>query len=190
LRREQLVRLLAREVVARRPPHEKLSGLYEYWGWDEDSPDWWRLPLSVREEMMRRPNSPPRLWRSKYDIFHEIAEEHERRLVRNEALITEARELGLEVDRLEGEPAPAEPCPCCGFRTFEWRGEYDVCPVCLWEDDEGEDAFDDGPERLARFSAPNHLTRAEYREEYERRRAEDLRSGEPERLRKYERFAR
>lgn len=36
---------------------------------------------------------------------------------------------------------PAEPilhpCPCCGFRTMtgEWRGTYDLCPVCGWEDD-------------------------------------------------------
>lgn len=36
---------------------------------------------------------------------------------------------------------PAEPilhpCPCCGFRTMEdeWRGSYQLCPVCDWEDD-------------------------------------------------------
>ena len=29
------------------------------------------------------------------------------------------------------------PCPCCGFRTMreEWRGTYELCPVCDWEDD-------------------------------------------------------
>ncbi|MBW3572176.1 MAG: hypothetical protein KY467_13835 [Gemmatimonadetes bacterium] len=29
------------------------------------------------------------------------------------------------------------PCPCCGFRTMaeEWRGSYELCPVCNWEDD-------------------------------------------------------
>ncbi|HYR11203.1 MAG TPA: CPCC family cysteine-rich protein [Longimicrobium sp.] len=29
------------------------------------------------------------------------------------------------------------PCPCCGFRTMTeaWRGTYDLCPVCNWEDD-------------------------------------------------------
>jgi hypothetical protein len=190
MRREQLVQLIAREVVARRPPHEKLSGLYEFWGWDEDSPDWHRLPWKVREEMLRRQGSPPKLWRSLYDIFFEISEEDARKLVRNEALLTEAQELGIPVDQLEGAPAPAEPCPCCGFRTFEWRGEYDICPVCKWEDDNGEDAFDDGPEQLRRFSSPNHLTRAEYRRHYEAQREEDLRSGQPERLRKYERFPR
>lgn len=26
-------------------------------------------------------------------------------------------------------------CLCCGCRTLDSRGEYDICPVCYWEDD-------------------------------------------------------
>ena len=28
-------------------------------------------------------------------------------------------------------------CPCCGYYTFDERpnGNYDICPVCFWEDD-------------------------------------------------------
>lgn len=28
-------------------------------------------------------------------------------------------------------------CPCCGYYTFNERpsGNYDICPVCFWEDD-------------------------------------------------------
>ncbi len=28
-------------------------------------------------------------------------------------------------------------CPCCGFYTFKEKpnGNYDICPVCYWEDD-------------------------------------------------------
>lgn len=28
-------------------------------------------------------------------------------------------------------------CPCCGCFTFEEKpsGNYDICPVCFWEDD-------------------------------------------------------
>ena len=28
-------------------------------------------------------------------------------------------------------------CPCCGYFTFENKpdGNYDICPVCFWEDD-------------------------------------------------------
>lgn len=28
-------------------------------------------------------------------------------------------------------------CPCCGYDTFneEPQGNYDICPICFWEDD-------------------------------------------------------
>ena len=28
-------------------------------------------------------------------------------------------------------------CPCCGYYTFSQKpnGNYDICPVCFWEDD-------------------------------------------------------
>jgi hypothetical protein len=27
------------------------------------------------------------------------------------------------------------PCPCCKHLTFDSVGEYDICPICFWEDD-------------------------------------------------------
>ena len=32
-------------------------------------------------------------------------------------------------------------CPCCGYRTLDERGSFEICPVCFWEDD-GEDDSD------------------------------------------------
>jgi len=26
-------------------------------------------------------------------------------------------------------------CICCGFRTLASRCDWDVCPICMWEDD-------------------------------------------------------
>lgn len=28
-------------------------------------------------------------------------------------------------------------CPCCGYYTFKNKpnGDYEICPVCFWEDD-------------------------------------------------------
>ncbi len=26
-------------------------------------------------------------------------------------------------------------CPCCGYKTIDSDGDYDICPVCYWEDD-------------------------------------------------------
>lgn len=32
-------------------------------------------------------------------------------------------------------------CPCCGCRTLDERGKFDICQVCYWEDD-GQDDHD------------------------------------------------
>jgi hypothetical protein len=32
-------------------------------------------------------------------------------------------------------------CPCCGYRTLNERGAFELCPVCFWEDD-GQDELD------------------------------------------------
>lgn len=34
-------------------------------------------------------------------------------------------------------------CPCCGHRTLDERGGYEICPQCGWEDD-GQDNHDSG----------------------------------------------
>lgn len=26
-------------------------------------------------------------------------------------------------------------CLCCGYKTIDNRGDYDICPVCFWEDE-------------------------------------------------------
>ena len=33
------------------------------------------------------------------------------------------------------------PCPCCGYRTLDSLGAYEICVVCWWEDD-GQDNDD------------------------------------------------
>lgn len=37
-------------------------------------------------------------------------------------------------------------CPCCGYATLETRGEFEICPICFWEDD-GQDDVDAHHER-------------------------------------------
>src|ERR1700743_3245413 len=39
-------------------------------------------------------------------------------------------------------PVEMSRCPCCKFKTLQGRGDFEVCPVCYWEDD-GQDESDD-----------------------------------------------
>lgn len=51
-------------------------------------------------------------------------------------------------------------CPCCDHFTLEFRGQYDICPVCFWEDD-GLDV-----DRPDEHSGPNHISLREGRRNF------------------------
>jgi hypothetical protein len=64
--------------------------------------------------------------------------------------------MGRPVAVVGSEP-PLEACPCCGFLTLSQRGEYDICPVCSWEDD-GKGAQDQ-----SLYSPPNGASLQNFR---------------------------
>jgi hypothetical protein len=51
-------------------------------------------------------------------------------------------------------------CPCCGYYTLAARGEYAICPVCFWEDDNAAEHY--GQTAHERPRGPNgvHLWQA------------------------------
>ena len=55
-------------------------------------------------------------------------------------------------------------CPCCGHRTLPEAGAYDVCPVCLWEDDGAVSTRQ--PSKWT--DGPNGISLAEAQERYRR----------------------
>lgn len=42
--------------------------------------------------------------------------------------------LGCDIE-VYGEVEIKYPCPCCGYKTLDEIGGYDICPYCDWEDD-------------------------------------------------------
>ena len=82
-------------------------------------------------------------------------------------------------ERLPGLPSR---CPCCLCQTLGERGSFEICPVCLWEDD-GQD--DDNAEAVSGVNGSLSLVeaRANYRSygassERRRRRARPPRADE------------
>lgn len=52
-------------------------------------------------------------------------------------------------------------CPCCGYLTLAHRGEYEICPVCFWEDEWYQQLH---PEAVT--GANNELSLLQARENY------------------------
>lgn len=46
-------------------------------------------------------------------------------------------------------------CPCCGYRTMDSDGNYDICPICFWEDDpfQKENEYDLGANQIPLIEA-------------------------------------
>ncbi|MBQ5602468.1 MAG: hydrolase [Clostridia bacterium] len=47
-------------------------------------------------------------------------------------------------------------CPCCGFYTLDIPMEYDICPVCYWEDDPAQrkdETYDGGANKVSLIQA-------------------------------------
>lgn len=54
------------------------------------------------------------------------------------------------------------PCPCCRYLTLGDKAEWEVCPVCFWEDDGRDEADAD------EAGGANHVSLMEARANYAR----------------------
>lgn len=58
-------------------------------------------------------------------------------------------------------------CPCCGYPLLNSRGDFEICPLCWWEDDGYDDDALGRPGDLDRLSSPNHTTLRQARQNFE-----------------------
>lgn len=68
--------------------------------------------------------------------------------------------------------AAIQQCPACDYFSLPKRGQYEICPVCFWEDD-GLDV-----DQLDVVSGPNHLTLRQARANFRQIGACDLNARE------------
>lgn len=73
--------------------------------------------------------------------------------VKNDYLSEQVSKILGEEILVEGEEERLFACPCCMYQTLTERGQFEICPVCFWEDD--------GSNELTHYSGPNHMTVAE-----------------------------
>ncbi|RXM38169.1 hypothetical protein BOQ62_19125 [Chryseobacterium sp. CH21] len=72
-----------------------------------------------------------------------------------EAKINNLYQLSIN---LLGTPKELFTCPCCNYKTILEKGNYQICRVCFWEDDGGDDEF--------KYSYVNHMTLKEGKENF------------------------
>lgn len=152
--RDDAIDLITEAELEELDEQARESLLLDWWSIDEDDTEFNELPDVLQAELARSAG-PDDVRKPHYDALLRIALRRKYLGVKNEYLSSRLNALG-RAGPVEGPVERLEPCPCCGFRTLEEQGAYEVCKVCFWEDDGLRD-----PDVT---SGPNHLTLCEARE--------------------------
>ena len=155
MKREEAKQYLAeteRRSLTAEQAEERLSDL---WGMDADDEEFGTLPESLQEEIETTDGPAGDPLDARYESLLLISLRWELFGVTNSYLssrVSAAKQSPVEV---EGRAEPMERCPCCFYRSLPDRGEHDICPVCFWEDDGGDDEHE--------HSGCNHMSLVEAR---------------------------
>jgi hypothetical protein len=154
--RDEAVELIARHQLAQLSHEGRNSLLLDWWSIDADDPDYGDLPDALKTTIAQA-DEPLDPINSLYDPLLIVALRRSFHGVLNSYLEARLASLGRP-EQVDGAIERLVICPCCGYRTLEQSGNYEVCRVCFWEDDGGFDP--DG------FSGPNHMTLRQARENF------------------------
>ena len=146
--RDEAINSLAQRDLTQLSFDKRESILLDWWSIDESDPDYASLPDSLRAAL-NRTDQPDDPGSTLYDPLLQIALRRSYVGVLNTYLAKKLSELGCN-ETVSGDVEDLNACPCCGYRSLQRSGEYDICPVCFWEDD--------GTVELDRISGPNHMT--------------------------------
>jgi hypothetical protein len=125
---------------------EREALLLDWWSIDTADAGYEQLSPALRRELSASP-FPMQNSDAKYDALLRIALSDNYIGALNSYLELRLAVAGHVVS-IVGEPERLWPCPCCDYFSLRARGNYEICPVCRWEDD-GSDLPD-------HYSAPNN----------------------------------
>lgn len=168
LSRETAIDLLSKKEVVLLSKNERASLLLAWWSLDETNEEFTLLPESLQEEISETELPANHIEDPKYDPLLIIGLKDRYRGVRNAYIEKRLRSMGLGDFQVAGKAEILRACPCCGYQTLDEYGQYEICPVCFWED-----SGDSDPDQ---YSAPNRMTLREARRNFAQWHAVSLRA--------------
>ena len=145
---------LANKILAELSPVERVEMLKASRDTDLESPSVLLLGSDMVQWLRLDEDAPPEGKALEYLVRSLRASLYG---VTNQYLQRELARRGIHVT-VEGAQELLIHCVCCGYATIHNRGNYEVCPVCNWEDD--------GVLEVGRYSMPNHSTLGDGREAF------------------------
>ncbi|MCE3202031.1 CPCC family cysteine-rich protein [Paenibacillus sonchi] len=158
MKRDEAIALILQSTIEDLSKEEREEILMDWWGIDQDDPEFDKLPETLQSEILQFDEPQNDVMDENYSALLLVALSKKYLGVRNEYLSKRVSAILDSNQEVEGLPEELYSCPCCEFKTLATKGEYDICPVCFWEDDGSRDP--------SHYSSPNHMTLAQARDNF------------------------
>ncbi|PTM54780.1 CPCC family cysteine-rich protein [Desmospora activa] len=164
LNRNDAITKLSKYKLHKLSREKRISLLLNWWCFDDYDPKFELLPESLKQEILSSDEPMRDVMDERYNPLLIEALKHTFVGVKNEYLSNQITQIQRNDITVDGEEEKLMACPCFEYENLSERDQYEICPVCFWEDDGNDDT--------TRYSPPNHLTLAEARENFKKVRAE------------------
>ncbi len=135
VKRSALIDRIAALHVASMSVEERRDLLIEWWEIDESDEEFWDLPVELRAEIENGDGSPPDAELELVDPLLIVATKHRFSRYRNAYLEDLGSRAGLDPVQVLGEEPTLAACPVCLYRSLDPPGAFEICEVCLWQND-------------------------------------------------------
>lgn len=158
MKRDEAISIIINSTIDGMSDRTRQEILFDWWGIDQEHSEYYRLSEALRTEILRFDEPQRDAKDESYNTLIFVALSKKYLGVRNEYLSKRVSEILHSNYEVEGLVDELFTCPCCEFKTLQTKGEYDICPVCYWEDD--------GNLNPLYYSSPNHMTLAQGRKNF------------------------
>ena len=160
MNRKDAINIICHQKLGKLSESQRYNLLLSWWGIDEEEPIFQLLSSELQQEILLNEDGPIKTPTDKrYNLFLlEILKETFIG-VKNQYISKIVSEILSQNINVIGLEETLFACPCCLYKTIKTFGHYEVCPVCLWEND--------GNIVAERYSSANHMTLLEGRKNFE-----------------------
>lgn len=158
--RKEAIKIILENDITKLTRDEREALILNSWGMDELDPEFHFFSKSLQHELLTSDGPTNDVMDFRYNKLLLIGAEGSFYGIPNEYLSKLVSKIVGGNIVVEGYVEKLVPCPCCNYETLVQRGEYDICPVCFWEDD--------GSDNPSQYSGPNHMTLSEGRGNFEK----------------------
>ncbi|MFC7677457.1 CPCC family cysteine-rich protein [Paenibacillus sp. GCM10028914] len=158
--RKEAIKIIIENDITKLTRDEREALVLNSWGIDEHDPEFHFFSKSLQHELLNSDVPTNDVMDFRYNELLLIGAEGSYYGIPNEYLSQLVSKIVGSNIEVEGYVEKLLPCPCCNYETLVQRGEYDICPVCFWEDDGNNDP--------SRYSGPNHMTLSAGRRNFEK----------------------